>query len=254
MVNNNEKLNDRKPYKLFVGTFTHSLKEIINDDRRPMVASNLMQRYVEVENSDGSTKGNWRNNSFTLNDWIIRNPSKEKVKVISNPLNIKDILFENEYEDNEKLILPSYNYYNEFDSEEFSEKDLIFYNDGAGSTLSKERMKNNPILRKLANNDQKLLNEYVEKVSKDNKEGFIYLAMHLYDNQRVSSRPLVHMGKLEEEPGIVKAGFHAGCNIGSKNNKLVGIASDEWNYETGSQSKYLTDNLYEKLLNNVSEN
>src|SRR3989344_2984291 len=85
------KLNaTREAYKEFYGRNTEQMPKLIADGRVPINVSQLMQRRLDVRNSDGEVKASYLDNYFDTGDAVVYHPDG-RVKVVLDSQNLREI-------------------------------------------------------------------------------------------------------------------------------------------------------------------
>ena len=149
------KLNaTREAYKEFHGKNVEQMPKLIADDRVPMNVSQLMQRRLDVRNSDADVKAFYMDNYFDTGDAVVYHPDG-RVKIVLDSQTLRGITQNSELI-NGALVLTE-DAYNVLQGEEFKKGKLGNVNDG----LSRTDVKAHPVWKVLAR-DQALLNDYTD--------------------------------------------------------------------------------------------
>lgn len=168
------KLNaTRDAYQEFYGKNVQQMPKLIADGRVPMNVSQLMQRRLDVRNSDRAVKSSYMDNYFDTGDAVVYHPDG-RVKIVLDSQTLRDMTPESP-RNNGALILTS-EVYDTLQGEEFKKGKL----GKTESPLSREDIKTHPVWKALAR-DQGLLNDYTDYIFAEGKERFSYdTAMGVY--------------------------------------------------------------------------
>ena len=168
------KLNaTREAYQEFYGQNVEQMPKLIADGRVPMNVAQLMQRRLDVRNSDKTVKGSYINNYFDTGDAVVYHPDG-RVKIVLDSQTLRDMTPESP-RSNGALILSS-EVYDSLQGEEFKKGKL----GKTESHLSREDVKAHPVWKALARG-QALLNDYTDLIFTEGKERFSYdTAMGVY--------------------------------------------------------------------------
>ena len=149
------KLNaTREAYQEFYGRNVDQMPKLIADGRVPMNVSQLMQRRLDVRNSDKSIKGSYMDNYFDTGDAVVYHPDG-RVKIVFDSQTLREITPESQR--NSGALVLTEDAYNALQGEEFKKGKLGKVNDG----LSRADVKAHPVWKILAR-DQALLNDYTD--------------------------------------------------------------------------------------------
>ncbi|MBU3907365.1 MAG: hypothetical protein KKA64_03890, partial [Nanoarchaeota archaeon] len=141
-------------YKEFYGSNVEQMPKLIADGRVPMNVSQLMQRRLDVRNSDKSIKGSYMDNYFDTGDAVVYHPDG-RVKIVFDSQTLREITPESQR--NSGALVLTEDAYNALQGEEFKKGKLGKVNDG----LSRADVKAHPVWKVLAR-DQALLNDYTD--------------------------------------------------------------------------------------------
>ena len=168
------KLNaTREAYQEFYGRNVEQMPKLIADSRVPMNVSQLMQRRLDVRNSDAKVKGSYMDNYFDTGDAVVYHPDG-RVKIVLDSQTLRDMAPETQRVGGALLI--GEDVYNTLEGEEFKKGKL----GKTESSLSREDVKSHPVWKVLAR-DQGLLNDYADYIFAEGKERFGYdTAMGVY--------------------------------------------------------------------------
>lgn len=168
------KLNPtREAYEEFYGRNTDQMPKLIAGGRVPMNVSQLMQRRLDVRNSDDEMKSAYMDNYFGTGDAVVYHPDG-RVKVVFDSQHLRDINLDSTIRSG-ALIL-SQDVYKTLEGEEFKKGKL----GKVENLLSLAEVKDHPVWRILAR-DQNLLNEYADYILAEGKQRFGYdKAMGVY--------------------------------------------------------------------------
>ncbi len=151
------KLNTlRKTYREFYGRNVEQMPLLVADNRVPMNVSQLMQRRLDVRNSDAEVKSAWMDNYFDTSDGVAYHLDG-RVKVILDSQTLRYMT-----PDTPRVggaLLLTEDIYNALESEEFKKGKLGKVNEW----MSRGDVKAHPVWRVLAR-DQGLLNDYADYI------------------------------------------------------------------------------------------
>lgn len=165
------KLNEPvEKFKEFYGRNIDQMPELIKEGKTPLSTAGLMKRRLEVLTASEDVKGAWWGNYFDTGDAVFYHPDG-RFKVVLNAEPMKELNPESKLK-NGALVLPE-GLYDKLDGEEFTRKEVERYG-LAEKLLTKDEAKNNPILKVLAEEDQELLNSYVNAVFTKAKKRYGY--------------------------------------------------------------------------------
>ena len=138
------KLNaTREAYKEFYGRNTKQMPKLIADGRVPMSVAGLMQRRLDVRNSDADVKSSYLDNYFDSGDVMVYHPDG-RVKIVLDSQTLRDVTPNSELI-NGALVLTE-DAYNVLQGEEFKKGKLGKVNEG----LTREQAKAHPVWKVLA--------------------------------------------------------------------------------------------------------
>ncbi|MEK6914495.1 MAG: hypothetical protein AABW83_02485 [Nanoarchaeota archaeon] len=168
------KLNStRETYQEFCGRNVEQMPKLIADGRVPMNVSQLMQRRLDVRDSDAKVKSSYMDNYFDTGDAVLYHLDG-RVKIVLDSQTLRDMTLETQRVGGALLI--GEDVYNSLEGEEFKKGKL-------GKTegpLLREDVKAHPVWKILAR-DQGLLNDYADYIFSEVKERFGYdTAMGVY--------------------------------------------------------------------------
>ena len=156
------KLNtSREAYKEFYGRNTEQMPKLIADGRVPMSVAGLMQRRLDVRNSDSDVKSSYMDNWFDTGDAVVYHPDG-RVKIVLDSQTLRDMTPESP-RNGGALILTAENY-DALQGEEFKKGKL----GKTGDWLSRADVKSHPVWKVLAR-DQALLNDYTDYIFTEGK-------------------------------------------------------------------------------------
>jgi hypothetical protein len=149
------KLNaTREAYQEFYGQNVKQMPKLIADGRVPMSVAGLMQRRLDVRNSDKSVKSSYMDNYFDTGDAVVYHPDG-RVKIVLDSQTLRDMTPESQR--NSGALVLTNDVYDSLQGEEFKKGKLGNVNDG----LSRADVKAHPVWKVLAR-DQALLNDYTD--------------------------------------------------------------------------------------------
>jgi hypothetical protein len=157
------------------------MPKLIADGRVPMNVAQLMQKKLDVRNSDEKIKTSYMDNYFDTGDAVVYHPDG-RVKIVLDSQTLRDMTPESP-RDGGALILGE-DVYKTLQGEEFKKGKLGKINDA----LSKADVKAHLVWKALAR-DQGLLNDYVDYIFAEGKQRFGYdTAMGVYPDS-ASDKP-----------------------------------------------------------------
>lgn len=161
-------------FRDFYGRNVVQMPKLIADNRVPMNIAQLMQRRLELRNSNNlEVKSYWTHNYFDTGDSVIYHPDG-RVKIDLDSQKLKDMTSESNRKDG-ALILTE-DTYKVLEGVEFKKGKLGKVNE----SLTLADAKSHPIWKVLARN-QVLLNDYADYIFTDGKQRFGYdIAMGIY--------------------------------------------------------------------------
>ena len=172
-------------FKEFYGRNTEQMPKLVAEGRVPLSVSGLMQRRLDVKNSDADVKSFYMGNYFDTGDAVVNHPDG-RVKIVLDSQYLRDMTPETPRYCGSLVLTPEQ--YNSMDGEEFKKSEFrrtgewISKNgeefkegklEKIGVWISKKEVKNHPVLRVLAR-DQALLNDYTDYIFAEGKERFGY--------------------------------------------------------------------------------
>ena len=138
------KLNaTREAYQEFYGQNVKQMPKLIADGRVPMNVSQLMQRRLDVRNSDKAVKSSYMDNYFDTGDAVVYHPDG-RVKIVLDSQTLRDMTPESP-RSNGALVLTS-EVYDTLQGEEFKKGNL----GKTESPLSREDVEAHPVWKVLA--------------------------------------------------------------------------------------------------------
>ncbi len=211
------KLNaTREAYQEFYGRNVEQMPKLIADGRVPMNVAQLMQRRLDVRNSDAKVKESYMDNYFDTGDAIAYHPDG-RVKVVLDSQTLRDITPETQRAGGALLLTE--NVYNTLQGEEFKKGKLGKVNDW----MSREDVKSHPVWKVLAR-DQGLLNDYADYIFAEGKERFGYdTAMGVYPDS-AGDAPKMRAWCVDWLGG--RSGASGGIGLGGGDGRFVGIAPE----------------------------
>jgi len=161
------KLNtSRETFREFYGRNTEQMPELIADGRVPMSVAGLMQKRLDVRNSDSEVKSSWTDNYFDTGDAVVYHPDG-RVKIVLDSQHLRDMTPESPR--NGGALILTEDAYRSLEGEEFKKGKL----GKTGDWLSRADVKAHPVWKALAR-DQALLNDYTDHIFTEAKEGLDY--------------------------------------------------------------------------------
>ncbi|OIO42105.1 hypothetical protein AUJ62_01245 [Candidatus Pacearchaeota archaeon CG1_02_32_21] len=177
------KLNEtREAYREFYGRNVEQMPKLIAEGRVPMSVAGLMQRRLDVRNSDADIKGSYIDNYFDTSDAVVYHPDG-RVKIVLDSQTLRDITPQSKLI-NGALVLTE-DAYNALQGEEFKKGKL----GKTKSPLSRKDVKAHPVWKVLAR-EQALLDDYVDYIFTEGKQRFSYdTAMGVYPSSAQGKTP-----------------------------------------------------------------
>ena len=211
------KLNaTREAYQEFYGRNTQQMPKLIADGRIPMNVSQLMQKRLDVRNSEDEIKAAYMDNYFDTGDAVVYH-TDGRVKVVLDSQHLREINSGSNIRGN-ALIL-SKDIYDSLQGEEFKKGKL----GKVENSLSLADVKAHPVWKTLAR-DQTLLNDYADFIFAEGKKRFGYdEAMGIYmdsasDNVKLRSWCVNWLGG--------GSGAYGGSDLDDDRGRLLGIAPE----------------------------
>jgi hypothetical protein len=156
----------REAYQEFYGRNVDEMPKIIADGRVPMNVSQLMQRRLDVRNSDAEVRSSYLDNYFDMGDAIAYHPDG-RAKLVLDSQTLRDMTPESPRSDG-ALVLTE-DAYNALPGEEFKKGKL----GKTESPLSRKDVKAHPVWKALARS-QGLLKDYADYIFAEGKQRFDY--------------------------------------------------------------------------------
>ena len=203
-------------YQEFYGRNIEQMPKLIADGRVPMNAAQLMQRRLDVRNSDDKIKSSYMDNYFDTGDAVVYNPDG-RVKIVLDSQNLRDMTPKSPR--NAGALILGEEVYNALEGEEFKKGKL-------GKTniqMSKADVKVHPVLKVLAR-DQGLLNDYADYIFAEAKERLGYtenMGVYVDSPSEVTKLRAWFFDGLECR-SIVDGRYYLDCSYG----RFVGLAPE----------------------------
>jgi len=140
----------------FSGKNIEQMPKLIADSRVPMSVSGLMQRRLDVRNSDDKVKSAWMDNYFDTGDAVVYHPDG-RVKIVLDSEGLRNMTPNTPRNSGALIITPEA--YDALQGEEF-EKGKI---GKTGDWMSRKDVKSHLVWKVLAR-DQALLNDYADYI------------------------------------------------------------------------------------------
>jgi len=212
------KLNaTREAYREFYGRNVEQMPKLIADGRVPMSVAGLMQRRLDVRNSDVDVKSSYLDNYFDTGDAVAYHPDG-RAKIVLDSQTLRDITPQSELR-NGALVLTE-DAYNALQGEEFKKGKLGKVNDG----LSRADVKSHPVWKVLAR-DQALLDDYVDYIFTEGKQRFNYdTAMGVYPSSEQGKTP--ELGAWYVNWLGVRSGAIGRLHLDDGDGRFLGIAPE----------------------------
>jgi len=212
------KLNaTREAYQEFYGRNVEQMPKLVADSRVPMNVSQLMQRRLDVRNSDKAVKGSYMDNYFDTGDAVVYHPDG-RVKIVLDSQTLRDMTPESQRVGGALII--GEDVYNTLEGEEFKKGKLGKVNE----QMSREDVKSHPVWKVLAR-DQGLLNDYAYYIFAEGKERFGYdIAMGVYPDSSAGDNPKLRAWYVSGLGG--RSGAGGWLDLGGGDGRFVGIAPE----------------------------
>ena len=153
--------NTKQDYEAFEGSNIKEMPKLIADGRVPISVAGLMQRRLDVRNSDAKVKSSYMDNYFDTGDAVVYHPDG-RVKIVLDSQHLRDMTPESS-RNGGALVLTAENY-DALQGEEFKKGKL----GKTGDWLSRADVKAHPVWKVLAR-DQALLNDYTDYIFTEGK-------------------------------------------------------------------------------------
>jgi len=161
------KLNaTREVYREFYDRNVGQMPKLIADGRVPMNVAQLMQRRLDVRNSDADVKGSYLDNYFDTGDAVAYHPDG-RIKIVLDSQTLRGINPESKLI-NGALVLTEDDY-NALQGEELKKEKFGKINE----SLLRKEVKSHPVWKILAR-EQALLDDYVDYIFAEGKQRFNY--------------------------------------------------------------------------------
>jgi len=212
------KLNSaREAYREFYGRNTEQMQKLIADSRVPMNVSQLMQRRLDVRNSDADVKSSYMDSYFDTGDAVVYHPDG-RVKIVLDSQTLREMTPQSQRNNGALVLTPEQ--YDAMNGEEFKKGKLGKVND----SLSKANVKAHPVWKVLAR-DQALLNDYTDFIFAEGKERFGYdTAMGIYPGSAQGNTPEMRAWCVD---GLdFRSNANGRNNLDSDFGRLVGLAPE----------------------------
>ena len=241
------KLNAKgEAYKEFYGKNIEQMPKLVAEGRVPMSVAGLMQRRLDVRNSDDKVKAAWMSHYFCTGDAVIYNPDG-KVKIVLDSENLRNVTPDTPRNSGALIVTPEA--YDALQGEEFRKGKL----GKIGDWITKKDVKAHPIWRALAR-DQALLNDYADYIFAEAKDSYGYdvaMGVFTYDTLFTGSAgedtPEMRAWIVDGLGGGSCAGGGVALEGGGCGNRLLGIAPE-------AQETNQTREAYEESLNPTDKN
>jgi len=211
------KLNaTRKAYQEFYGRNVVQMPKLIADGRVPMNVAQLMQKRLDVRNSDAKVKSAYMNNYFDTGDAVVYHPDG-RIKIVLDSQILREMTLKSPI-NNGALILAR-EVYDSLQGEEFERRKLGKVNEW----LTQEQAKAHPVWKVLAR-DQALLDDYVDYIFAEGKQRFNYdTAMRVYLGSAVDN---VKMRAWCVDGLVDRSSAYGWDDLDDVNGRFVGIAPE----------------------------
>jgi hypothetical protein len=211
------KLNaTREAYQEFYGRNVDQMPKLIADGRVPMSAAGLMQKRLDVRNSNDKVKSAWMDNYFDTGDAVAYHPDG-RVKIVYDAQILREMTPDTPRNNGALIITPEV--YDALPGEEFKKGKLGKVNEA----LSRIDVKAHPVWKALAR-DQGLLNDYADYIFAEGKDKFGYdTAMGIYPDSAGDKTKLRAWCVYRLE---VRSNANGRSSLDNDSGRFVGIAPE----------------------------
>jgi len=204
-------------YKEFYGRNTEQMPKLIADGRVPMSVSGLMQRRLDVRNSDDKVKSAWMDNYFDTGDAVVYHPDG-RVKIVLDSEDLRNMTPDTPRNGGALIVTPEA--YDALQGEVFKKGKL----GKTGNWMSREDVKAHPVWKVLAR-DQALLNDYTDFIFAEGKERFGYdTAMGVFPGSCGGDKPEMRAWYVMWLD--LRSDADGGNGLDDDDGRLVGIAPE----------------------------
>ena len=232
------KLNETvEVYKEFYGRNVEQMPKLIAEGRIPMSVAGLMQRRLEVRNSDADVKSSYLDNYFDTGDAVVYHPDG-RVKIVLDSQTLRDMTSESP-RSNGALILAN-EVYDTLQGEEFEKENLGKINE----RLLREDAKAHPVWKVLAR-DQTLLNDYVDYIFAERNQRFHYdTAMGVFLDSK-GDNPKLRAWYFDRLGG--RSNVISGDDLDNDDGRFAGYLAPEAPQNFSEKEKIIRPNLEQVL-------
>ena len=144
----------REPYAEFYGSNVEQMPNLVADGRVPMNVAQLMQKRLDVRNTDTKVKSAWMDNYFDTGDAVVYHPDG-RIKIVLDSQDLRNMNSDTPRNCGALIVIPKA--YEALQGEEFKKGKLGKVN----GAMSRAEVKAHPVWKVLAR-DQGLLNDYTD--------------------------------------------------------------------------------------------
>jgi len=211
--------NVKEAFEIYLGRSIEQMPRLIADGRVPINVAQLMQRQLDVINSDAEVKAFWMDNYFHTGDAVVYHPGGDgRVKIVLDSQTLREMTPESPR--NGGALVLTEDVYRALQGEEFKKGKLGKTN----TPLSRAKVKAHPVWKTLAR-DQRLLNDYADHIFAEGKQRFGYdTAMGVYPHSTQGNTPEMrvwYVGRLVGRSFVDGRG-----NLLDEYSRFVGIAPE----------------------------
>jgi len=238
------KLNtSREAYKEFYGRNTEQMPKLIAEGRVPMNVAQLMQRRLDVRNSDTKVKSSYMDNYFDTGDGVVYHPDG-RVKIVLDSEDLRDMT--PDILRNGGALILGEDVYKTLEGIEIIDINNV---GKLGESLSKEQAKSHSVWIHLARGDKTLLKDYTDYIFSEYKERFA-------ENKALDDLKLMGIfpGSANGETPEMRAWYVCGLeyrsnasgrlDLGNGSGRLLGIAPEA----LSASGKGASNHLESKVL------
>ena len=144
----------REPYAEFYGSNVEQMPNLVADGRVPMNVAQLMQKRLDIRNTDAKVKSAWMDNYFDTGDAVVYHPDG-RIKIVLDSQDLRNMNSDTPRNCGALIVIPKA--YEALQGEEFKKGKLGKVN----GAMSRAEVKAHPVWKVLAR-DQGLLNDYTD--------------------------------------------------------------------------------------------
>lgn len=154
-----------KVFEEFYGRNVDQMPALVADGRVPMNVAQLMQRRLNIRNSDDKVKSAWMDNYFDTGDAVVYHPNGN-VKIVYDSQDLRNMTPDTPRDGGALIVTPEA--YEVLEGEEFKKGKLGKVNEA----MSRADVKAHPVWKSLAR-EQGLLNDYTDFIFGEYQSKFV---------------------------------------------------------------------------------